>query len=259
VPDLDAIADRLAEAVDTVTDIERFTAADPDLTIEQAYDVQWRGIERRLAAGERIVGAKLGLTSRAKQRQMSVDDPLYGWLTDAMVHPPATPLALDRLIHPRVEPEIAFLLGEELAGPVTVVEVLAATKAVFAALETIDSRYRDFDFRLPDVVADNASASAASLIVGPVALAPADAGDLRLLGCVLRRDGEVVATAAGAAVMEHPAAAVAWLANRLAEKGQRLPAGSLILSGALTDAVAIGPGQTVSAEFERLGTVTVTA
>ncbi|NLT07065.1 MAG: 4-oxalocrotonate decarboxylase [Solirubrobacterales bacterium] len=259
MPDLDAIADRLAAAVEQVTDIERFTATEPDLTIEQAYDVQWRGIERRLAAGERIVGAKLGLTSRAKQRQMSVDDPLYGWLTDAMVHEAATPLPLDRLIHPRVEPEIAFLLGEELAGPTTVVEVLAATEAVFGALEVIDSRYRDFDFRLPDVVADNASASAASLIVGPVAAAPADVGDLRLLGCVLRRDGELVATAAGAAVMEHPAAAVAWLANRLAEQGRTLPAGSLILSGALTDAVAIGAGQTVSAEFDGLGTVTAAA
>lgn len=258
-PDLEAIADRLDAAVRDVVDVERFTATTPELTVEQGYAIQWAGIERRIAAGERVVGAKLGLTSRAKQQQMSVDEPLYGWLTDAMVHPAQEPLPMDRLIHPRVEPEIAFLLGEELSGPTTVVEVLAATRAVFGALEVIDSRYRNFDFRLPDVVADNASASCASLIVGPRAVDPADAGDLSLLGVVLRRNGEVVATAAGAAVLEHPAAAVAWLANRLAARGQSLPAGSLVLSGALTDAVAIAAGETVSAEFDGLGTVTVSA
>jgi 2-oxo-3-hexenedioate decarboxylase len=129
--------------------------------------------------------------------------------------------------------------------------VLAATKAVFPALELIDSRYADFSFKLPDVIADNASA--ASVVVGSKAVPPDQAGDLRLTGCVLRVDGEVVHTAAGAAVLGHPAAAVAWAVNRLARRGQSVPAGSIVLSGALTDAVPVRPGTTVTAEFDGLG------
>lgn len=251
MPDLDAIATTIAEAIDQRRAIPRFTLEHPDLSADEAYDAQWLGIERRLEAGESLVGLKLGLTSAPKQRTMGVDEPLYGWLTDGMLAEPGGPIDLGRFIHPRVEPEIAFLLGEELRGPTTVTGVLAATRAVFPALELIDSRYADFSFKLPDVVADNASAAA--VVIGSTAVPPEQAGDLRLIGCVLRVDGEVVQTAAGAAVLGHPAAAVAWAVNRLAERGRSLPGGSIVLSGALTDAVPLRPGTTVIAELDGLG------
>lgn len=257
--DHDAIAAELDRARTAAEAIVRFTAGDPDLGVEDAYAIQWRGIERRLAAGERVIGAKLGLTSAAKQQTMGVDEPIYGWLTDRMVHPAELPLDLERFIHPRVEPEIAFLTGAELRGPTTVTQVLAATEAVYAALEVIDSRYANFDFQLADVVADNASASAASVICGSRAVPATAAGDLALTGCVIRKNGAVVHTAAGAAVLGHPAVAVAWLVDRLAERGRTLPAGSLVIAGALTDAVPIAAGDVIAAEFDGLGTVGVAA
>jgi 2-oxo-3-hexenedioate decarboxylase len=252
-----AIARAILDAEALVKAIAPFSDTEPDLDLDTAYAVQRIVIQAKLDAGERIVGAKLGLTSRAKQQAMGVSDPLYGWLTSGMVAATGVPLDLSGLIHPRVEPEIAFLIGEELRGPATVTSVLDATEAVFGALEVLDSRYEDFRFTLPDVVADNASS--ARFVLGSVALPPAQAGDLRLTGVVLRRDGEVVATAAGGAVMGHPAASVAWLVNQLAERRESLPAGSLVLSGGLTAPVPLGPGSCVSAEFDGLGSAEVFA
>jgi 2-oxo-3-hexenedioate decarboxylase len=251
------IAEVLASAERDRKELSPFTDEHPDLDLRTAYDAQWAGIERRQAAGERLVGAKLGLTSKAKQRVMNVDAPLYGWVTDRMLLPYGEPVQLSRFIHPRVEPEIAFLLARPVAAPATVTNVLAATEAVFAAVDVLDSRYEDFRFRLPDVVADNASA--AGFLLGPRALPPADLEDLRLLGCVLRVDGDVVATAAGAAVMGHPAASVAWLVNRLAERGQTLDAGMLVFSGGLTESVPLQVGVSVTAEIDQLGSIEVYA
>jgi len=250
------IAEVLASAERDRKELSPFTDEHPDLDLETAYDAQWAGIERRRAAGERLVGAKLGLTSTAKQRVMNVDAPLYGWVTDRMLLPYGEPVELSRFIHPRVEPEIAFLLGRTVAAPATVTSVLAATEAVFAAVDVLDSRYENFRFQLPDVVADNASA--AGFLLGPRAVPPADL-DLRLLGCVLRADGAVAATAAGAAVMGHPAASVAWLVNRLAERGQTLDAGMLVFSGGLTEPVPLQVGVSVTAEIDQLGTIEVYA
>jgi 2-oxo-3-hexenedioate decarboxylase len=257
VPDPTRLADVLDRAVADRVAVPRLTGEHPDLDVDTAYAAQWTGVRRRIEAGERLVGAKLGLTSRAKQRTMGVDAPIYGWLTSGMQLDAGEPLPLDRWIHPRVEPEIAFLMGAELAGPASVVEVLAATEAVFAAVEVIDSRYADFKFTLPDVVADNASA--AGYVAGPRLRPPGALGDLRLTGCVVRRDGAVAHTAAGAAVLGHPAAAVAWLASRLAETGRTIPAGAVVLSGALTDAVPIAAGQSVSVEIDGLGSIEVHA
>jgi 2-oxo-3-hexenedioate decarboxylase len=234
-----------------------FTDEHPDFDERTAYDAQWAGVEARLAAGERLAGAKLGLTSRIKQQVMNVDSPLYGWVTSGMLLPYGEPLDVDRFIHPRVEPEIAFLLGRDVETPATVTSVLAATEAVLAAVDVLDSRYEGFRFRLPDVVADNASAGA--FLLGPDAVRPVDLGDVRLLGCVLRADGDVVATAAGAATMGHPAAAVAWLANRLAAREQTLRAGMLVFSGGLTEPVPLRRGMSVTAELEQLGTIEVAA
>jgi 2-oxo-3-hexenedioate decarboxylase len=249
------IAEVLASAERDRKELNPFTDEHPDLDVQTAYDAQWAGIERRLAAGERLVAAKLGLTSKAKQRVMNVDAPLYGWVTDRMLLPYGEPVELSRFIHPRVEPEIAFLLARPVAAPATVTSVLAATEAVFAAVDVLDSRYENFRFKLPDVVADNASA--AGFLLGPRAVPPADLEDLRLLGCVLRVGGDVVATAAGAAVMGHPAASVAWLVNRLAERGQSLDAGMLVFSGGLTEPVPLQVGTSVTAEIDQLGTIEV--
>jgi 2-oxo-3-hexenedioate decarboxylase len=229
----------------------------PELDVETAYAAQWAGVQAKLDAGEALVGAKLGLTSRIKQQVMNVDSPLYGWVTSGMLVPYGEPVDLSRFIHPRVEPEIAFLLGRDITTPATVTSVLAATDSVFAAIDVLDSRYADFTFTLPDVVADNASAGA--FLLGPAAVPPAQLGNLALVGCVLRVDGEVVSTAAGAATMGHPAASVAWLANQLAERGDKrsLTAGMLVFSGGLTEPVHLTPGRSVTAELDGLGAVEV--
>ena len=233
--------------------IEPFSDTITDLDLATAYAAQAGFVQAKVDDGDPVVGAKLGLTSRAKQLAMGVSDPLYGRVTRSMLAPHGEPVDLGALIQPRVEPEVAFLLGRELAGQATITEVLAATEAVFAALDVLDSRYRDYRFTLPDVVADNCSAG--RFLLGSIALPPTAVADLRLTGCVLRADGEVVATAAGAAVMGHPAASVAWLVRRLAERGEVLPAGSLVFSGGLTAPLPLRAGHCITAEFDGLGTV----
>jgi 2-oxo-3-hexenedioate decarboxylase len=251
------MAAKLSEAAGASQAVRPFSDTDPDFTVDDAYRVQDLLVKARIEAGARLVGAKLGLTSVAKQEQMSVHEPIYGMLTSDMVLAAGEPLDLPRFVHPRAEPEIGFLIGRELTGPTTVAEVLAATDAVFAAIEIIDSRYSGFRFRLTDVVADNASS--AGLVIGGTFRRPEQLEDLRLLGCVLRVDGAVHATAAGAAALGHPAQSVAWLVDRLAERGRTLAAGTVVLSGALTDAVPVEPGTTVTAEIEGLGGVEVFA
>lgn len=237
--------------------IAPFTDAHPDFDVQAGYAAQRHVVQTKVDAGDVIVGAKLGLTSRAKQDAMGVADPLYGWVTASMLAPYGVPIDLGSLIQPRVEPELAFLLGTDLSAPATVTSVLAATEAVFAAIDVLDSRYADYRFALPDVVADNCSAG--RFLCGPTVCAPGRLVELRLTGCVLRVDGEVVATAAGAAVMGHPAASVAWLANQLAARGESLRAGWLVFSGGLTAPVPLRAGHAVTAEFDGLGAVEVTA
>jgi len=247
------VAEELIVAERERKELSPFTDAHPDFDVGTAYEAQRLFVQDKLDHGETLVGMKLGLTSRAKQQAMGVANPLYGVVTSGMLHPYGEPVDLGTLIHPRAEPEIAFLLRTDVTAPATVTSVLAATEAVFAAIDVLDSRYQDFRFTLPDVVADNASAGL--FLLGPQAHRPADIEDLRLVGCVLRVDGDVVYTAAGAATMGHPAAAVAWLANQLATRGEHLPAGSLLFSGGLTAPVPIRAGRSVTAEFDGLGTV----
>lgn len=227
----------------------------PALDLDTAYEVQRALVRRRTEDGETIVGVKLGLTSRAKQRRMNIDSPLTAWLTDRMTLPVGAPLDVAALIHPRVEPEIVFVLGQRLAGPgVTAAGAMAAVSHVHAGLEVIDSRYTDFRFTLPDVVADNASS--ARFVVGGTACRPEDLA-LEQEGCLLTVDGAVVDTATGAAVQGHPGEALALAANTLAGRGIVLEPGWLVLTGGLTDAVAVRPGTCVAAEFTHLGEVTL--
>jgi 2-oxo-3-hexenedioate decarboxylase len=224
--------------------------------VEDAYRVQQELVRLRVARGGRVVGGKLGLTSKAKQRAMGVDKPLYGLVTSDMVRASGSRLPLAELIHPRVEPEIAFVLGEALEGPgVTVADVLAATRYVCPALDVIDSRYAGFSFKHLDAIADNASSAVFALGDD---FTPPDR-DLALTGCLLEVDGQVTESAAGAAVMGHPAVAVAFMANQLALRRQRLESGWVVLSGGLTAPVPMRPGSTVTATINGLGSVTLGA
>jgi 2-keto-4-pentenoate hydratase len=182
------------------------------------------------------------------QKAMGVDRPNYGWLTDAMlVHDRV--VAMDRVIHPKVEPEIAFLLAADLDGSADAANVIAATAALVPCLEVVDSRFVDFRFALEDNIADDSSA--ALVVLGDAAVAP-DGIDLRTCGVVLTVNGEVAHTAAGAAALDHPAAAVAWMARAVAE-GRGLRAGDIVISGGLTAPVDLAPGMAVRVDIDHIG------
>lgn len=251
--DTGGLAKHLFEANRGRTLVPRLTDDHADLTLEQGYEIQLKLRALHVGEGARLVGAKLGLTSRAKQAQMGQSAPVHGFLTDAMRLDMGEPLALSSLGQARVEPEIAFIMRRELFGPqVTGSDVLQATEAVCPALEILDSRYPDYKFTLPDVVADNTSAG--RFILGATLTTPAGI-DLRLVGCVFERNGGLAGTAAGAASLGHPAAAVAALVRELAARGEGLTAGHVVMSGGLTEAIPLAAGDVVTARFDRLGTV----
>jgi 2-oxo-3-hexenedioate decarboxylase len=231
----------------------RFTDTVPTLDEAWGYAVQDLDRSARLRAGEVEVGAKLGLTSRAKQVTMQVDQPIVGFLTDAMDLGGATPPVLAGLIQPRLEPEIAFVLGEPLSSPLARAAVPAVVAAVAVAVEVLDSRYAGYRFRLPDVLADNTSA--AGYLLSEQRHTLTEVGDLAARRCRLRVDGEVVAEASGAAILGDPLEAVVRLSHHLAARRRSLPAGSVVLAGAMTDAVPLRAGATYEAELEGLGSV----
>jgi len=208
-----------------------------------------------LDEGETIIGYKLGLTSEPMQKLLGVDSPDFGPVFASTVYRDGAELPVDRFIAPRMEGEIAVILREDLSGPdCTPAKALAATAGLAASLEIVDSRIADWKIKLADTVADLASNGAialSSLVV------PVDGYDPRLLGMVFSKNGEVVATGAGAAALGDPIAAVAWLANTLAPMGITLPAGSVIMTGALHAMVPVVPGDVFRAEFDRLGPITI--
>lgn len=239
------------EARDTV----KITDGYPALDWGDAYAIQDAILERKRNRGARLVGLKCGLTSHAKMKQMGVEEPVFGFLVDEFVVADGADVPCAELIHPKVEPEIAFVLKHELRGPgCHVGAVLAATDFVLPGIEVIDSRYRDFKFDLKSVIADNTSA--AHFVVGGCAR-PVHAVDLRTCGVVMEKNGQPVALGAGAAVLGHPAAAVAALANHLGRRGQAIRAGSLILSGGVTEAVAVASGDHVTLRVQHLGSVSL--
>jgi 2-oxo-3-hexenedioate decarboxylase len=225
-----------------------------DLTVEEGYLVQEEIVNIKLNEGRRIVGPKMGLTSYAKMKQMGIDEPIYGYVFDYMLIENGGQVPLHQLIHPKVEAEIAFIIGEDIEGPgVTGTQVLAKTEYVLPALEIIDSRYENFNFTLPDVIADNASASR---VVFGTTLKKPEQFELDLVGTTLSINGEVKDLGAGAAVLGHPAHSVAMLANMLARKGEKVRKGHVILTGAITSAVMLKYGDAVSGKFDGLGEVT---
>ncbi|MGQ4597954.1 fumarylacetoacetate hydrolase family protein [Nocardia sp. R6R-6] len=234
----------------------QLTAAWPAMDAETAYRIQDAVLEQRLAAGHRMVGIKLGLTSVAKQVSIGIDSPTVAWLTDDMALSLDKPIDIGRFIHPRAEPEIAFVTNRDLAGPgMTASEALSAVGSVHAAVEIIDSRYRDFKFRIEDTIADNSS-SGGFLLATP-GVDPAGL-DLRDEQVVLENNGEVVGTASGADVYGHPAEALAWAVNRLALRQLNVPAGSIVLTGGMTEAIRLSAGDSVTARFATIGTIGLT-
>ena len=247
---------KLAKAVDeaarTSESLVMLTAENPEMTLDDAYTIQRASMERRKERGEKIIGMKMGLTSTAKMKQMGVHNPIYGHLTDAMVIGDGETIEFDAYCHPRVEPELAFIIKEDISGAVDARQALSAVEGVCAALEVIDSRYKDFKFTLIDVVADNASST--GFVLGPVVKPAADL-DLGNLGMVMSINGEVVETGSSAAILEHPARSLAALITMLSERGEGLKAGQVVLAGASTKAVHLKPGDQIQLEVDSLGTV----
>jgi 2-keto-4-pentenoate hydratase len=255
--EIESIAKALIKAEEERNPIDPITDGHPYITIEDAYKIQKKVVEIKLFTkkGLRIVGKKIGLTSKAMQKMFGIDQPDYGHLFNYMYVEDGSTISLSELIQPRIEAEIAFVLKEDLEGPgVTVADVLRAAEGVMPALEIIDSRIKNWKIKIQDTIADNASSG--KFVLGGV-LVPVKDLDLRLIGVVLEVNGEVVATATGAAVLGNPATAVAWLANKLAEYGEKLRKGEIILSGSFVAAVPVEKGMFVKATFSRLGAVSI--
>ena len=248
-------ADYLRAAVDDRREVQGIESQVHDLSIEDAYHIQDALIAHRLAHGDSLAGAKLGVTSRAKQEQMGIAEPAYGWVPASSVLPARADVRTGELIHPRVEPEFVFLMGADLEGAAcTADDVLDATARVVGGIEVIDSRYEAFKFTLADVIADNTSA--ARVAVGDVGVASRDV-DLREVACTFTVDGEVTGEATGEALLGSPAECVALLVRHLARSGRGLHAGWLVLAGAPVEARPFTVGTTATATYSHFGEVTV--
>lgn len=236
--------------------IAPLTEQAPGLTIEAAYRISLAMLEHRLAAGERVVGKKIGVTSKAVMSMLDVHQPDFGYLTDTMMYATGAEVPVStHLIQPRAEGEIAFLLEADLQGPgVTNADVLRATAFVMPCFEIVDSRIRDWKIRIEDTIADNASCGV--VVLGDRAVHPS-ALDLTTCGIVVSLNGEVVSTGAGAAALGSPVNCVAWLANTLGRLGIPLKAGEIILSGSLVPLQPIGPGDSMHLAIGGLGQCSV--
>lgn len=219
-------------------------------TLDDAYDVQAASIQRRLDRGEKRNGMKMGFTSRAKMIQMGLNDMIWGRLTDHMVVEDGDTISLKKYVHPRVEPEIAFLLRRPLGYPCTSADALAAVDGVASAMEIIDSRYKNFKFSLEDVVADNASSS--SFVVGPWCRPDSN---LDNLGMVMEFNGRPVQIGSSAAILGHPVRSLVAAARLTSEAGEKLEAGWIVMAGGATAAEALRPGINVRNTVEGLGSV----
>lgn len=247
------IADDLERAERSAVSIDPPTASHPELDVVDAYEIQLVNIRRRLDAGARIAGHKVGLASEAMQQMMGVDEPDYGHLLDTMRYGEHTPIDASAFCFPRVEVEVGFILGEDLPGAgCTVDDVIAAVEWVVPSIELIDSRIRDWKITLCDTIADNASSLGWVLGEQRVRIDEIDVGDI---DAVLYRNDEVVAKGNSSAVLGNPLTAVSWLADKVESFGVRLKAGDVILPGTATRAIDIRAGDRFRAEFDGLGTV----
>ena len=247
--DIDTLARSVDDAARNAKAITQLSSG-AKYSLEDAYQIQKKMIALRLARGERRVGMKMGFTSRAKMVQMGISDMIWGRLTDRMLVEDGGRISIAKYVHPRVEPEIAYLLKAPLAGPVSPIQALAAVEAIAPALEIIDSRYSNFKFTLEDVVADNASSS--GFVVGPWSKPDLDCSNL---GMILEFDGRPVQIGSTAAILGNPARSLAAASRIVAEHGERLEAGWIVMAGSATEAVALQPGVAVRNTVEKLGSV----
>lgn len=238
------------EAARAGTAIPQLSLTHGEISVEAAYAVQGLSIARRLARGERMVGMKMGFTSRAKMIQMGLSDLIWGRLTSGMQLEDGGSMQFSDYVHPRFEPEVAFLIRDRLAGPVSPAQALAAVEAIAPAMEIIDSRYENFKFSLSDVVADNSSSS--GFVVGPWRAPDLDVSNL---GMITEIDGRPVQVGSTAAILGHPVRSLAAASRIVAEHGMALEPGWIVLAGAATAATYVKPGQHLRVQAEQLGSV----
>jgi len=248
---IERYGDELYEALMTRRTLEPLTSREADISIEDAYHIQQRMIARRLEQGETVVGKKIGVTSKPVQQMLDVHQPDFGYLLSGMVYGQGEAIPMNRLIQPRAEGEIAFLLKHDLVGPgITAAAVLSATEFVMPCFEIVDSRIHEWRIKIQDTVADNASCGV--FVLGDRPVDPRGL-DLNLVGMVLEKNGELVATGAGAAALGSPLNAVAWLANTLGRLGIPLKAGEIILSGSLAPLIPVQAGDNLHMAIHGMG------
>lgn len=251
---LDAAAQALLAAYGTRQPIAPLAVTFPQLTIDDAYRIQLAQVRHWFDGGRRVLGRKVGLTSPAMQAQMKVDQPDFGHLMDDMFFAEHVAIPGERFLQPRAEPEVAFVLRRDLAGPgVTVAAAVAAVDFVLPALEIIDSRIAGWRIGIVDTIADNASSG--GVVLGSTARRISEV-DLRLGGCVVHRNGEIAGTGAGGAVLGSPVNSLVWLANVLGKFGDGLLAGQVILPGSITASIPFESGDVITATMAGLGSVT---
>ncbi|KAA1247556.1 2-keto-4-pentenoate hydratase [Mycobacterium simiae] len=249
----DQIAANLAAARRSRAPIAPLTPSYPDLDVVDAYEIQLINIRRRVAAGARVVGHKVGLSSPVMQQMMGVNEPDYGHLLDDMRVFEDAPVKTANYLYPRVEVEVGFILADDLPGAdCTEDDVLAATEALVPSIELIDTRIKDWQVKICDTIADNASS--AGFVLGPARVSPADI-DVKAIDAVLTRNGEVAAEGRSDAVLGNPVTAVAWLARKVDGFGVRLRQGDIVLPGSCTLAVDARAGDEFVADFAGLGSV----
>ena len=252
---LDAAALALWTADATKQVIGPLTETYPGIDVVDAYHVQLANVRRRVAAGARVRGHKVGLSAKAMQQMLGVHEPDYGHLLDDMFVDEGSSVPTGRFCQPRAEIEVAFVLGARLEGPgVTAADVVRATDCVLPAIEIVDSRIADWKIKIEDTIADNASSAGVVLGGRPTRLTDVDPA---LIGATLRKNGEIVETGCSGAVLGNPVIAVAWLANKVAQFGVALEAGHVIMPGSCTRMVAVTAGDHIRADFDRLGPVAV--
>ena len=254
--DITRLGDELFDALVQRTTVAPLRDRVPGLTVDAAYAIQSRLVARRIAAGETIVGKKIGLTSAVVQQMLGVYEPDFGQLLSGMVYSNGATIPLNTLIQPKAEGEVAFKLKRDLSGPgITAVDVLRATEFVAPCFEIVDSRVTNWDIKICDTVADNASCGV--YVLGDKPMDPYEI-DLALVGMIIEMNGEQVATGAGAAVQGSPVNSVAWLANILGARGIPFKAGEVILSGSLSSMIPVVGPSSLTCSFGDLGSCSVT-
>ena len=252
---IEQLGTELYQALVDAKTVKPLTERHPDISIEDAYQIQKQLMKLRLAAGERVIGKKIGVTSKAVMNMLGVYQPDFGYLTDGMVYNEGQAIPMSRLIQPKAEGEIAFVLKKTLKGPgISSADVLAATEGVMACFEIVDSRIEDWKIKIQDTVADNASCGV--FVLGDRLVDPRDV-DLNTCGMVLEKNGDIVATGAGAAALGAPANAVAWLANTLGRLGIALEAGEVVMSGSLAIMVPVAAGDNLRVSIGGIGSCSV--